>query len=83
MIKVDKSVTKKLKATLQKCIAKKIDTNLRTFNLGNTFLNVQQISAQLAIYLILSIPLYHCSHSFAFINTSPLQEQAFLLMPQQ
>jgi hypothetical protein len=37
------------------------------------------MSAQLAIYLILSIPLYHCSRFFAFINTSPLQELAFEL----
>jgi hypothetical protein len=31
----------------------------------------------------LSIPWYHCSCSFAFINTSPLQERAFVLKPEQ
>ena len=46
-------------------------------------MNVQQKSAKLAIYLILSIPLYYCSCFFAFINTSPLQERAFVLKPHQ
>jgi hypothetical protein len=83
MTKVDKSITTELKSILQKCIAEKTDANLRILKLGNAFLNAQQMSAQLAIYLILSIPLFHCSHSFAFINTSPLQERAFVLKPQQ
>ena len=74
MTKVDKSMTTELKSILQKCITDKIDANIRILKLGNAFLNAQQMLAQLAIYLILSIPLYHCSHSFAFINTSPLQE---------
>ena len=83
MTKVDKSMTTELKSILQKCITDKIDANIRILKLGNAFLNAQQLLAQLAIYLILSIPLYHCSRSFAFINTSPLQERAFVLKPQQ
>jgi hypothetical protein len=47
--------------------------------MGNTFLNVQQISTQLATYIVLSIPLYHAFRTFKFINTSPLQEHAFVL----
>ena len=83
MIKVDNSMTTELKSILQKCITNKIDANINFLKLGNAFLNAQQMSAQLGIYLILSIPLYHCSYSFASINTSPLQEQAFVLKPQQ
>ena len=83
MTKVDKSMTTELKSILQNCITNKTDANIRILKLGNAFLNAQQMSAQLAIYLILSIPLYHCSRSFAFINTSPLQERAFVLKPQQ
>ena len=83
MTKVDKSMTTELKSILQNCITNKTDANIRILKLGNVFLNAQQMSAQLAIYLILSIPLYHCSCSFAFINTSPLQERAFVLKPQQ
>ncbi len=47
--------------------------------MGNVFLNVQQMLAQLATYIVLSIPLYHSSKTFKFINTSPLQERAFVL----
>jgi hypothetical protein len=47
--------------------------------MGNAFLNVQQMSAQLIAYIVLSIPLYHASRIFKFINTSPLQERAFVL----
>jgi hypothetical protein len=37
------------------------------------------MSTQLATYIVLSIPLYHASITFKFINTSPLQECAFVL----
>jgi hypothetical protein len=47
--------------------------------MGNTTLNVQQMLAQLVTYIVLSIPLYHASRTFKFINTSPLQECAFVL----
>jgi hypothetical protein len=35
--------------------------------------------AQLATYLILSIPLYHLSPTLKFINISPYQEHDFVL----
>jgi hypothetical protein len=47
--------------------------------MGNAFLNAQQVLAQLITYIVLSIPLYHASKTFKFINTSPLQECAFVL----
>jgi hypothetical protein len=47
--------------------------------MGNDFFNVQQMSAQLVAYIVLFIPLYHASKTFKFINTSPLQEHAFVL----
>ena len=46
--------------------------------MGNAFLNAQQMSAQLVVYVVLFIPLYHASRSFKFINTSPPQEQTFI-----
>ena len=54
----------------------------RIQKLGNAFLNAQQMSTQLAVYLVLSIPLHHASWSFKFINTSSLDEWAFVLKPQ-
>jgi hypothetical protein len=56
MTKVDKSITTKLKSILQKYIAEKTDANLRILKLGNAFLNAQQMSIQLEICLILSLP---------------------------
>jgi hypothetical protein len=47
--------------------------------MGNTFLNAQQISTQLDVYIVLFIPLYHAFRTFKFINTYPLQERAFVL----
>jgi hypothetical protein len=45
----------------------------------NVCFNVQQMLTQLTTYIVLSIPLYHASKTFKFINTSPLQERAFVL----
>ena len=52
MTKVDKSMTTELKSILQICITDKTNANIRILKLGNAFLNAQQMSAQLAIYLI-------------------------------
>jgi hypothetical protein len=57
----------------------KIETNIGIRKMGNIFWNVQQMLAQLAIYIVLSFPLYHATRTFKFINTSPLQECAFAL----
>jgi len=83
MTKVDKSITTKLKSIIQKCIEDKTHANKQILKLGNAFLNAQQMSAQLVVYLILSLPLYHSSRSFKFMNTSPLGEPAFFLKPQK
>ncbi len=37
---------------------------------------------QLFVYLVLSLPLYHSSRTFQFINTSPFEKQAFVLKSQ-
>lgn len=39
------------------------------------------MSAQLAIYIILSFPLHQSLRAFQFINTAPPQSQAFVLEP--
>jgi len=72
-------VTKELKNIIISCSEKKIKAHTHIRNMGNALLNAQQMSAQLAVYIVLSIPLYHASRIFKFINTSPLQERAFVL----
>lgn len=49
--------------------------------IGNKFLSHVEISAQVAVYLILQLSLRSCSRSFVFINTSPCETRTFLLKP--
>jgi hypothetical protein len=72
-------VTKELKNIIISCSEKKIKAHTHIRNMGNALLNAQQMLAQLVMYIVLSIPLYHASRIFKFINTSPLQEHAFVL----
>ncbi len=58
---------------------KKIRAHICIQMMGNVFFNVQEMSAQLVTYIVLSIPLYHAFKIFKFVNTSPLQERAFVL----
>jgi hypothetical protein len=81
MTKINKSITLELHPITKKCIANNIDANRRIQKLGNVFLNAQQMVVQLAIYLVLSLPLYHSFRTFQFINTS-FEKRAFVLKSQ-
>lgn len=50
--------------------------------LGNTMLNLQQISSQLVVHIILSLPLHSSSRKCVFINTSSQEECTFILKPK-
>jgi hypothetical protein len=63
LTKVDKSVTAEIKATLEKCKYEQTSDVERVRKMGNSFLNAQQMPAQLAVYLSLSMPLHHASRS--------------------
>jgi hypothetical protein len=79
LTKIDKTLTKKLKNIIISCNENKIEAHTHIRKMGNVFLNAQQVLAQLITHIVLSIPLYHASKTFKFINTSPLQEHAFVL----
>jgi hypothetical protein len=81
LTKVDKSVTAEMKATLEKCKYEQTSDVERVRKMGNSFLNAQQMPAQLAVYLALSLPLHHATRSFQFINTSEEQSRAAILLP--
>jgi hypothetical protein len=72
-------MTKEWENIIINCNENKIETHIHIRKMGNAFLNVQQMLTQLVAYIILFIPLYHASRTFKFINTSPLQEHAFVL----
>jgi hypothetical protein len=82
MTKINKSITLELHSIIQKCITNNIDANTKIKKLGNVFLNVQQMVAQVIVYFMFSLPLYHSSQTFQFINTFPFEEHAFVLKPQ-
>jgi len=71
-------MTKELKIIIISYYENKIEAHIHIRKMGNDFLSAQQMSAQLDTYIVLSIPLYHASRTFKFINTSPLQEHAFV-----
>ena len=50
-------------------------------DIGNTFLNSVEISAQEAVYIILQLPMRKSSREIIFINTSPPDERIQLLKP--
>jgi hypothetical protein len=70
-----------MKATLEECEYEQTSDVEQVRKKGNSFLNVQQIPAQLVVYLSLSMPLHHASHSFQFINTSEEQSKVEVLLP--
>ena len=77
LTKIDKIVTQKSNKIITNCIQKNIEVNIRIQKMGNAFLNAQQMSARLVVYVVFFISLYHASRSFKFINTSPPQKQTF------
>jgi hypothetical protein len=79
LTKIDKTITNELQTIIKKCENENVDANLRVRKLGNDFLNAQQMSAQVTIYIILSLPFYHASRSFSFFNTLPLSKHVFIL----
>ena len=56
---------------------------LQMRRLGSVFLNHREVSAQEAVYRILSLPLKQLSRKVIFINTSSKNERTALLKPQR
>lgn len=81
MTKVDRSMTNAFKRIRQEHEKRKIDAIQMIQSLGNAFLNLQQISAQQAIHIALSLPLHHSLRECSFINTALAYEQTFILKP--
>ncbi|RWS10742.1 uncharacterized protein B4U79_00026 [Dinothrombium tinctorium] len=51
--------------------------------IGNKFINCSEVSAQEAVYHILSIPMSNASKSVIFINTSPFEKRERLVMSSE
>jgi hypothetical protein len=83
LAKIDQFVTQKLKIIIDKCKHEKIETFKCIKKLRNAFLNAQQMPIQQVVHITLSIPLYHSTRSFQFINTCQQQDKTFVLLPKK
>jgi hypothetical protein len=81
MTKVDKSMTSAFIRICKEHERSHIDAIQMIRTLGNTLLNLQQMSAQQAVHIALSLPLNCSSRKCVFINTSPLEKHTFVLKP--
>jgi hypothetical protein len=72
-----------MKIILNKCRHEQIEVSKCIKKLGNAFLNAQQMSTQQIVHIILSMPLYHSTRSFQFINTCQQQDITFVLLSQK
>jgi hypothetical protein len=81
MTKVDKSMTSAFRRIHKEHERSHIDAMQMIRTLGNTLLNLQQMSAQQAVHIALSLPLNCSSRKCVFINTSPLEKHTFVLKP--
>lgn len=79
MLKSEKSMGELLKQVPKECDGEQIRTQLR--RLGSVFLNHREVSAQEAVYRILSLPLKQLSRKVVFINTASKEERVSLLKP--
>jgi hypothetical protein len=74
MMKIDKSMTSAFRKICKEHERSHIDAIKMIHTLGNTLLNLQQMSAQQAVHIALSFPLTCSSRKCVFINTSPLEK---------
>jgi hypothetical protein len=81
MTKVDKSMTREFRRIHKENERIHIDVMQMIHMLGNTLLNLQQMFAQQAVHIALSLPLNCSSRKCVFINTSPLEKHTFVLKP--
>ena len=81
MTKVDKSMTSAFRRIHKEHEISHIDAMKMICTLGNTLLNLQQMSAQQAVHIALSLLLNCSSRKCVFINTSPLDTCTFMLKP--
>jgi hypothetical protein len=81
MTNIDKYMTIAFRKICKEHERSHIDVIQMICTLGNTLLNLQQMSAQQAVHIALSLPLTCSSRKCVFINTSPLEKHTFVLKP--
>ena len=81
MTKVEKSMTSAIRIIHKEHERSQIDVMQMISTLGNTLLNLQQMSAHQAVHIVISFPLSCNSMECIFINTSMSDQCVFMLKP--
>jgi hypothetical protein len=81
MTKVENSMTSAFRRIRKEHERTHIDAIQMIRMLGNTLLNIQQMSSQQAVHIALSLHLNCSSRKCVIINTSPLEKCTFVLKP--
>ena len=79
MTKQDNTLTKTFRKIREDRKKFFFDVMENIVSLGISLLNMQQMSTQLAVHIVLSLPLSSSSRRCIFINTSPQDQLAFVL----
>ena len=79
MTKLDKTMTSMFKHIREEHKQTNVDVVQTITRLGKALLNLQQMSSQQAVYIVLSLPLNASSRKCIFNNTSPKDQHAFIL----
>ena len=80
MLKSEKAMSELLRQVSRECASEDIKTQLR--RLGSVFMNHRELSAQAAVYRILSLPLKQLSRTVVFVSTDPKDKRTCLLKPR-
>jgi len=83
MTKIDKTMTSTFKRIREDHEKMNVDIMKTISRLGKALLNMQQMSAQQSIHIILPLRLNASSRNCIFINTSPIEQQEFILKKQK
>ena len=79
ILKSERSMGELLRQVSKECDGEQIKIQLRC--LGSVFLKHHEVSAQEAVYRILSLPLKQLCRKVIFINTASKEERVSLLKP--
>ena len=73
--KIDAGLSKLLRQSVENVLNGNLELKSRLRKIVNTFVNANVLSAQEAVYHILSIPLSQSSRNCVYINTIPIHER--------
>ena len=81
IMKTDRAMGQLLKHVASEARTEELKQQLR--KVGSTFLTHREVSAQEAVYRILSLPMKHLSRSVVFIDTNPKSERIVVLKSKE